>query len=67
LLGAGRREVLVRVFLVGVVEDGWVYCVVCVGGGMGGRTKVETVDMVAVGFVGMLLWEIDLSDLMMLL
>jgi hypothetical protein len=44
-----------------------VYCVVCVGGGMGGRTKVETVDMVAVGFVGMLLWEIDLSDLMMLL
>jgi hypothetical protein len=53
--------------LVGVVEDGWVYCVVCVGGEMGGRTKVETVDMVAVGFVGMLLWEIDLSDLMMLL
>jgi hypothetical protein len=34
---------------------------------MGGRTNVETVDMVAVGIVGMLLWDRDLSTVMMLL
>jgi hypothetical protein len=44
--------------------DGWVFGV---GLDWKGRTKVETVDMVAVCFVGMLLWDRDLSAVMMLL